>query len=247
MSKQTRPTAKKSQPLSRQNPNSGTGSQFKPRTLDGAKPSTGKRTPAKKPQGPNLTLIIGIVVAVVVSVIALLIIAPWNSTTTIVSTDPGLSPILVGPDPIAKIEQFAEEGRNHIAAGTKTNYQTNPPTSGDHYPTWSNYGIFKNPLPDGLVVHNMEHGGVIIYYDCPQGCPATVSALSGYALKYSPEAFTGIILQPRDGLPNGARLALTAWRNRLLLRSLDTDKINDFLKQRFNKGPEADPNTVPFN
>ena len=247
MSKQTRPTAKKPQPIPRQTTNSSTGSQYQPRTLDGAKSSAGKRPPARKAKGPNLTLIIGVVVAVVVSVIALLVIAPWTSTTSITSTDPGLSPILVAPDPSAKIEQFSDEGRNHIAAGSKTNFQTNPPTSGDHYPTWSNNGIFKDPLPDGLIVHNMEHGGVIIYYDCPQGCPTTVSALSGYALKYAPDVFTGIILEPRAGLPNGARIALTAWRSRLLLKSLDSDKINDFIKQRFNKGPEADPNTPPFN
>ncbi len=56
-------------------------------------------------------------------------------------------------------------------------YLTNPPASGPHYPIWARWGAWPN-LPRGYWVHNLEHGGVALLYNCPAGaCDATRDAL----------------------------------------------------------------------
>jgi hypothetical protein len=208
--------------------------------LSPAGAKSGRTSRKTSPSHTNYTpYIIGGLVALLAVAFALFIIAPWN-------TGPGNSPIPVGSDSSASIEQFPEEGRNHVQNGSKVQYQTNPPTSGDHYPNWSRWGVF-NPAPvDELIVHNLEHGGIIIFYDCPDNCPTSQDKLASYANRYSPDAFVGVMVAPRSNLPNDARIALVSWQHRLLLKSLDVDKINDFILKRFNKGPEIDPNARPM-
>lgn len=59
-----------------------------------------------------------------------------------------------------------QEGRNHIPHGSKTDYKFNPPTGGDHYADWITKGFFDEPREDGSIVHSLEHGYVVINYDC---------------------------------------------------------------------------------
>ncbi len=61
-----------------------------------------------------------------------------------------------------------QDGRNHIDEGSKTSYKFNPPTSGDHYPSWIAKGVYTEPRSDGNLVHSMEHGYIIFWYDCDQ-------------------------------------------------------------------------------
>lgn len=60
----------------------------------------------------------------------------------------------------------ADLGRDHVAVGTKVSYNSNPPTSGPHYAEWEKAGIYDKPLQDGKLVHSLEHGYVIISYNC---------------------------------------------------------------------------------
>lgn len=159
--------------------------------------------------------------------------------------------IPVGLDMSAKIEAFPDQGQTHLNPGEsvqtllKVPYNSNPPTSGPHLPNWSNWGIFTKAVPDELQVHNLEHGGVVIQYDCPQGCSNAINGLASYALRYPAQNFTGIMLAPRSGLPDGARLALTVWGKRMLLKTLDRTKIEEFIAANIGKGPEVDPTFKP--
>ncbi|GAB4578615.1 MAG: hypothetical protein Fur0022_13510 [Anaerolineales bacterium] len=58
-------------------------------------------------------------------------------------------------------------GAEHIQEGTvATDWNSDPPTSGQHYPQWAPAGFYTEAIPDGYLVHNMEHGYVIVYYNC---------------------------------------------------------------------------------
>jgi len=63
-------------------------------------------------------------------------------------------------------EKALQDGRKHIPEGFKVDYKFNPPTSGDHYPSWIKKGFYEEPRNDGNLVHSEEHGYVIIWYDC---------------------------------------------------------------------------------
>ena len=44
-------------------------------------------------------------------------------------------------------------------------YNSNPPTSGPHSATPMPFKVLDNPAPKENLVHNMEHGGVVVWYN----------------------------------------------------------------------------------
>lgn len=61
-----------------------------------------------------------------------------------------------------------DQGREHVTpeAVAAFTYNSNPPTSGPHLPTWVKAGIFNTPQNEGELIHSLEHGYVIINYNC---------------------------------------------------------------------------------
>lgn len=59
-----------------------------------------------------------------------------------------------------------QPGREHRPETTDLKYNSNPPTSGDHFANWTKKGVYDLPRADGNLVHSLEHGYVIIWYDC---------------------------------------------------------------------------------
>ncbi len=67
--------------------------------------------------------------------------------------------------PLPGIEAL-QEGREHVPPGSVVNYEFNPPTSGNHYGEPSKPGMYDIPPADGNLVHSLEHGYIIISYNC---------------------------------------------------------------------------------
>lgn len=61
-------------------------------------------------------------------------------------------------------------GRTHVPKEEweKFSYNSNPPTSGPHDATWIKAGIYDSPQGDGFLIHALEHGYVVISYNCSQ-------------------------------------------------------------------------------
>lgn len=57
-------------------------------------------------------------------------------------------------------------GREHVVPGTVVQYNSNPPTSGSHFEEWIKGGLYKTPQEDGKLIHSLEHGYIIISYNC---------------------------------------------------------------------------------
>lgn len=70
------------------------------------------------------------------------------------------------PLPTVLGESVEDLGREHVADGTIVEYNSNPPTSGKHYGDWTKAGVYDKPVSDGHLVHSLEHGYVIISYNC---------------------------------------------------------------------------------
>ena len=63
--------------------------------------------------------------------------------------------------------QFYESlGQDHIPLGQEPPkpYNSNPPSSGGHYQSPANWGVYDHEIPDEATVHNLEHGGIRISY-----------------------------------------------------------------------------------
>ncbi len=91
-----------------------------------------------------------------------------------------------------------------LDATSDPKWNTDPPTSGPHYPIPAVYGEYDSPLKIAQVVHNLEHGAVFVLYG-PQVPDETVQQLRDF---YS-EDTTGVLLAPYQKL--GDEIALGAW------------------------------------
>jgi Protein of unknown function (DUF3105) len=91
-----------------------------------------------------------------------------------------------------------------LSTPTKGLWSTNPPSGGAHYGLWAVWDFYTDPVNPRQVVHNEEHGGVIIWYG-PDVSQATVNKLRSF---YN-EQTTGVLATPYPAL--GSKIALTAW------------------------------------
>ena len=136
---------------------------------------------------------------------------------------------------------------SHIAEDApKPEYNSNPPTSGPHYAQPAGQGFYPADAPppkDEALVHNLEHGYVIMWYDCSKldktGCDALQSQLQSIIVGATLSQFTPtkkLIAVPRKDF--GATVALTAWGRIQKLDKFDAAAINAFIAEWREKSPE---------
>lgn len=80
-------------------------------------------------------------------------------------------------------------GRGHVTFREveDTRYNSNPPTSGKHVQTWVKPGIYDKPQHDGELIHSLEHGYIIISYNCNVHLSAYGYILPGITKAYAHE------------------------------------------------------------
>ena len=128
-------------------------------------------------------------------------------------------------------QTFEDQGQEHLAPGqTFDSYNSDPPTSGPHAPAPVDWGIYDTPIPKETLLHNLEHGGSLILYDCTGGCPDLVRQLTSSAESYMAGG-RKVILAPYPGM--SGTIALVAWRYLDTFDELDAERIIQFM--------EADP------
>ena len=66
-------------------------------------------------------------------------------------------------------------GREHVQDISGITYNSNPPTSGSHFPIWAQRGVYNEILSDGYLIHSLEHGYIVIYYNCGPKAPSVTS------------------------------------------------------------------------
>ena len=108
------------------------------------------------------------------------------------------------------------------------------PTSGPHSITWSGPGVYDEGLPRPQVVHALEHGHIVIYYDRPGD--AGLKSLRGWAAHYDRNISGGVVVVSQPGL--GAQVVLTAWTRLLYLDPFDAAAAAAFVDAFRGRGPE---------
>ena len=123
-------------------------------------------------------------------------------------------------------ERFASQGNVHVALGTSTpSYNSDPPTSGWHTPDLAPWGTYVEPQSDQRLLHNMEDGGVVLWYEVgtPEENEVHVAALQEVvAGRYS-----RFVIAPREGMPTP--YAMTAWQRLERFDAVDAVAMQAFL------------------
>ncbi|HSW96383.1 MAG TPA: DUF3105 domain-containing protein [Candidatus Saccharimonadales bacterium] len=126
----------------------------------------------------------------------------------------------------------------HVPDNTKIIYNSNPPTSGKHYAEPQDAGIYVTPPQDGHLVHSLEHGAVILWYNPRQLSPEQIKQLKTIFISFTPTK-QKIIMTPREILD--VPVAVSSWGRMLKLQTIDEEKIKNFFKTNYDQGPEQAP------
>ena len=128
--------------------------------------------------------------------------------------------------------------RSHVAEGVPVTYSSIPPTSGDHWAKWSRCGFFPLRIPDERLVHNLEHGNIVVSFNLKtsQEVGRLREALEDIGLS----ADWGVS-RSYDQLPPGT-VALTAWGVSDTMPGIIPERIRSFFETfAGEQGPERIP------
>ncbi len=148
-----------------------------------------------------------------------------------------------GPKPGQSVPS---QGRAHIAVDDPHEpYNSDPPTSGPHAGRVEE-GFYDNAPPDEQLVHNLEHGYVIISYNCASldevGCETLKTEIKTTMGRAKPVSFATdakkLIAAPRPTMDSP--IALTSWGRVLKLNTFDEETVMDFISKLRNQAPEPD-------
>jgi hypothetical protein len=104
------------------------------------------------------------------------------------------------------VSEFEATSREHIPEGSEHEpYNSSPPTNGPHYANPAQASFYSSPLPPEQLVHNLEHGQIVIWYapDAPDAVKEDIEQI----VRDQPIA---TVASPYEGELDGT-LALTAW------------------------------------
>jgi hypothetical protein len=173
------------------------------------------------------------------------------------------------PAPLGQAQP--DMGNLHITVGANQKYAYCPPASGPHY---NNPGI-DGPIPakfygpdDGTRpegwIHNMEHGAVVILYNCKLGAcdTSTQAALQAIPVAFPDSPVCGVkagnlapVVARFDDMPT--EFAALVWDRVLYLNTLDVNEIKTFYTTegeltnpepqctRPSPGPSSAPSSAP--
>jgi hypothetical protein len=141
---------------------------------------------------------------------------------------------------------YPSQGHTHLMSGEPDDfvYNSDPPTSGPHREIFNDTFVSSTPLASFVQVHLLEHGNVLLQYNCL--CPDVASALANIAMEYdrglvpsgqpkptatdvqaAEEQGKAVIVAPYPHMKS--RIAVTAWTHLGALKTVDAQKIESFI------------------
>lgn len=140
-------------------------------------------------------------------------------------------------------QHFAILRQDHIPANViYQDYNSSPPTSGPHYATPADWGVYTEELKSGNFIHSMEEGGVIVHYNTEDF--ETIQRLEGILLNQRGSPCY-LILHPNSNIEQDT-IALTAWGalDQMPVTELTDERIVGFL-DFYRNLPVANHPSVP--
>lgn len=164
------------------------------------------------------------------------------------ASPPATAAATVQPSAAFAGRAYPSQGHAHLnpTEPDDFSYNSTPPTSGPHKEIFSDQFVNPSPLPAYVQVHLLEHGNILLQYDCT--CPDIAASLSTIAYVYDSKLTAPNELQPTSaevqaGEEQGkavivapyphmkSKIALTAWTRVGELGSVDKTKIESFIAQ----------------
>ena len=114
----------------------------------------------------------------------------------------------------------------HQRVGQRIRYDLAPPNQGDHWVIWAQCGIYTEEINDEHLVHNLEHGHVVISYNLSD--PQEVQRIEELAADLSGLDKWGVV-RPYSRIDEGT-VAMAAWGVSDQVQGVDEERIKAFYK-----------------
>ncbi len=133
----------------------------------------------------------------------------------------------------------------HVPVGSDLGpFNSDPPTSGRHYGQELNAGFYEESdpevqyeFPEGYLLHNLEHGYTIFWYNCDlldeANCSNLKSEIKGVMNGLNNFKVVGF---PRSSIE--APLVMASWGRVLPFETFSADQARDFIRRNRNRAPE---------
>lgn len=119
-------------------------------------------------------------------------------------------------------------------------YNSDPPTSGPHYPSEAEAGFYDTnayEYPAGYLVHNLEHGYIIFWYNCDLLAEAACTDLKAQIKSVMDEVNNvKVIAYPWDSLD--VPVAMTSWGRIHKMETFNEAQARAFYGSNLNRSPE---------
>ena len=125
-------------------------------------------------------------------------------------------------------ERFASLGNRHVAVGTEVSYNSDPPTSGPHSAQLAPWGVYgpEDVTPhDQNLLHNMEDGGVVLWYLPSPDAEETDRRIA--TLEEAASGYRRVVIVPRNDMPTP--FAATAWQRLQRFDGADVEAVRAFV------------------
>jgi len=168
-------------------------------------------------------------------------VVPCDLSDTVV-THPAMAPIAPHTECTVTTATVAIPSATHVENCSPIDYECSPPAGGSHYGSWAAYREYDAAIPWAFLVHNMEHGGVVLSYNCPSGCVAVVEALRAIRTDFAADRFCApavrnrLLIVPSPSLD--VPIAVAAWGRSYTATCLDRPSLDAFVQESYAHGPE---------
>ena len=136
------------------------------------------------------------------------------------------------------VKSFPNEGQGHTYKGKLIQptdivpYKTDPATSGHHYQVPAPWGVYTEPIPAVIRVHNLEHGGIEVLYG-----DKVSAADRAQAEKDVRSDWKLMLMAPYPKL--GAKIYYVAWQHWIACTGYQKTALDEAQKRWRDKGPES--------
>lgn len=163
------------------------------------------------------------------------------------STHPAATPI--APFTECTVTEFTDTcvtPAEHRAPCTPIAYPYYPPSAGPHYWFWASFLDYASPVPWGFLVHDLEHGAVVLAYHCENDadCAPVRTELAAIVADHGLDPVcrledtpTRFILVNDPTLP--VPIAAVAWQHLYEATCLDPTSLRAFVDAHYGMGDES--------
>ena len=138
----------------------------------------------------------------------------------------------------AVTQAFEISSARHVEKCAELPDSPKPPAGGDHYQEWAAFQTYDFPIPRGFLMHSMEHGAVVLLYNCADGCPDEVAQAQAFIDAQAEDPLCAgsattrrAVLAPDPTLD--VRWGASAWGHTLRAECFDAEAFGAFYRAHY--------------